>query len=58
MLLQTGDLIFYSKELTAGSAENCKIEGIAKAGKNLWKVSLTGRTFGSSERNSQRSNSD
>ncbi|MDD7984031.1 alpha-galactosidase [Lentisphaera marina] len=43
---QNGDLIFYSeKELTAGSAENCKIAGIAKAGKNLWKVSLTGRKF-------------
>ena len=47
---QTGDLIFYStKPLEAGLSKNCSISSVQGLGDNLWKVSVKGRNWGSTQ---------
>ena len=47
---QTGDLLFHSRNaLSAGKSENCSISSVQDMGDNLWKVSIKGRIWNSSQ---------
>ena len=47
---QTGDLLFHSRNaLSAGKSENCSISSVQGMGDNLWKVSIKGRIWNSSQ---------
>jgi hypothetical protein len=45
---QSGSLTFHSRiPLTAGQAQNCKVNSVENLGGDLWKVNLTDRQWGS-----------